>query len=243
MGQLPRSRTTRAQSAKNFGDERADSGAGGYLDAIAIRTPPKAARTCTRRATQVSGLAQPSARGVRLTASGEPLAPFRRGIAANRSDCPGRRLRRYLTVVWSLRDHPLVSQVAYAHSIDPVAHGAVSTLVDMDAVQAVCVIGSCARGESDGTSDIDLLALVEDRAAAAAIRARFARQHRGRHVQSSLSPRRGSQPCSSGARRLRCTSCAKPLLSTTRSRDSRPSLRVIRATRQCGMTRRACGSG
>ena len=87
-----------------------------------------------------------------------------------------------------------MSQVAYAHSIDPVAHGAVSTLVDMDAVQAVCVIGSCARGESDGTSDIDLLALVEDRAAAAAIRARFARQHRGRHVQSSLSPRRGSRP-------------------------------------------------
>lgn len=40
-------------------------------------------------------------------------------------------------------------------------------------VRAVCVIGSSARGDFDAASDIDLLALVDDRATADRVRTRF----------------------------------------------------------------------
>lgn len=53
-------------------------------------------------------------------------------------------------------------------------------------VRAVCVIGSSARGDFDAASDIDLLAVVDDRAAAARVRVRFPRTVDERDVQLKL---------------------------------------------------------
>lgn len=56
----------------------------------------------------------------------------------------------------------------------------------MGEVRAVCLIGSSARGDWEAGSDIDLLALVCDRTAAAAVRATFGRERVGRRVQMKL---------------------------------------------------------
>jgi len=53
-------------------------------------------------------------------------------------------------------------------------------------VRAVCVIGSGARGDFDAASDIDLLALVDDRATADRVRARFPRAVDERAIQLKL---------------------------------------------------------
>lgn len=53
-------------------------------------------------------------------------------------------------------------------------------------VRAVCVIGSSARGDFDNASDIDLLALVDNREAGPAVRASFGRERAGRRVQLKL---------------------------------------------------------
>jgi len=59
-------------------------------------------------------------------------------------------------------------------------------LARLNEVDAVCVLGSSARGDYDERSDIDLLALVEDRGAASAVRAAFDRERAGRRVQLKL---------------------------------------------------------
>jgi predicted nucleotidyltransferase len=59
-------------------------------------------------------------------------------------------------------------------------------LACLDQVLAVCVVGSSARGDCEDGSDIDLVALVRDREAAAALRTSFCREHGGRRVQLRL---------------------------------------------------------
>lgn len=69
---------------------------------------------------------------------------------------------------------------------DREAEFAAQALARFGEVRAVCVIGSSARGECEDGSDIDLLALVEDRAAAVAVRAAFGLERGGRRVQLRL---------------------------------------------------------
>lgn len=53
-------------------------------------------------------------------------------------------------------------------------------------MRAVCVVGSSARGDFDAASDIDLLALVDDRATAARVRAESRRTIDEREIQLKL---------------------------------------------------------
>lgn len=79
--------------------------------------------------------------------------------------------------------------VAAAKShVDRAARLAALDLARCEQVEAVCVIGSSARGDSTQRSDIDLLALVADRptAQAAAVRARRQHERAGRRVQPRL---------------------------------------------------------
>jgi predicted nucleotidyltransferase len=69
---------------------------------------------------------------------------------------------------------------------DREARHAADRLGREDGVRAVCVIGSGARGDFDAASDIDLLVLVDDRATAARVRARFPRAVDDREIQLKL---------------------------------------------------------
>lgn len=66
------------------------------------------------------------------------------------------------------------------------ARWAAEDLGRLGGVRAVCVLGSSARGDFDNASDIDLLALVDDRETATAVRASFGRERAGRRVQLKL---------------------------------------------------------
>lgn len=70
--------------------------------------------------------------------------------------------------------------------VDHEARFAAGDLARLSEVRAVCVIGSSARGDHEDGSDIDLVALVQDRAAAAAVRGAFSRERSGRRVQLRL---------------------------------------------------------
>lgn len=70
--------------------------------------------------------------------------------------------------------------------IDRQAYGAARDLGRVPGVRAACVIGSAARGDFEEGSDIDLLALVEDRSTAASVRQSFPRERAGRRVQLKL---------------------------------------------------------
>jgi predicted nucleotidyltransferase len=66
------------------------------------------------------------------------------------------------------------------------AGSAAEMLARSPGVLAVCLLGSSARGDDDDGSDLDFLALVEDRTAAAAIRTSFRGHRAGRRVQLRL---------------------------------------------------------
>jgi predicted nucleotidyltransferase len=66
------------------------------------------------------------------------------------------------------------------------AEAAAWELARLAQVLAVCVVGSSARGDYEEGSDIDLVALVHDRATATAVRASFGRERMGRRVQLRL---------------------------------------------------------
>jgi predicted nucleotidyltransferase len=66
------------------------------------------------------------------------------------------------------------------------AESAARELARVAQVLAVCVVGSSARGDYEDGSDIDLVALVQDRATAAAVRTSFRRERTGRRVQLRL---------------------------------------------------------
>jgi len=76
--------------------------------------------------------------------------------------------------------------VAIQSLTDSEARHAADALGREAGVRAVCVIGSSARGDFDAASDIDLLALVEDRATAARVRGRFRRAVDERDIQLKL---------------------------------------------------------
>jgi len=71
-------------------------------------------------------------------------------------------------------------------ALDRDAEQAALELGDHSEVRAVCVIGSSARGDSTAESDIDLLAIVGDRDAAASVRSAYGRRRHGRRVQLKL---------------------------------------------------------
>jgi predicted nucleotidyltransferase len=75
--------------------------------------------------------------------------------------------------------------------LDRETRRAAHELSRLPGIRAVCVIGSRARGDFEEGSDIDLLALVDDRDAVGALRRAFVRDRVGRRIQLKLLSEQG----------------------------------------------------
>jgi predicted nucleotidyltransferase len=92
-----------------------------------------------------------------------------------------------LGVVRVSRDHTSVASFPQPIVLDAEAESAADSLSHFPGVLGVCITGSSARGDSDPSSDIDLLALIDDQELAKPTRRGFkGAWGSGRHVELKL---------------------------------------------------------